>query len=354
MLVIKARNVHNALPEAIYQLRTQGVPRESRNGSVYVFPTPVTTVYEHPDERVVFWPERDANPFFHFFESLWMLGGRKDVEYLAQFVGRMRNYSDDGETFYGAYGWRWRHQFGADQLTLIIEALKANPDDRRQVLSMWSPSRDLGRFGKDTPCNLQVIFQIAHDGKLDMIVTNRSNDLVWGAYGANAVHFSYLHEYMARSIGVHQGRYYQVSANLHAYLDTFKQVADLSNHVMDVMTGMRYPSPYEIADERAVKPYPLMMLPQDQWDAELDMFLKHPDAVGFNEPFFKRVAVPMWRAHQYMRDKSNKDRFDSAIGCLMECRATDWRKAATEWVTRRKAAAAERYQRAMDDGVRYE
>jgi len=353
MLVIKTRNAHNALPEAIYQLRMSGVSRESRNGPVLMFPTPVCTVYERPEERVVFWPERDANPFFHFFEALWMLGGRNDVEYLAQFVGRMRNYSDDGKTFYGAYGWRWRHQFGGDQLNLIIDALKANRDDRRQVLSMWSPSRDLGRPSKDIPCNLQAIFQIDCEGRLTMVVNNRSNDIIWGAYGANAVHFSYLHEYVARSVGVSQGTYYQVSANFHAYLDTLKQVIDLSKYAPNYRFMDAFPSPYEAHTGR-VEPYPLMTVNREQWDGELKMFLEHPNALGFTDPFFKRVAVPLWRAHEYIRDKSNKHRFDTALGCLAECRATDWKRAAIEWVNRRKAAAAERQKRAMDDGVIYE
>ena len=136
MKVIKARNVQQALPEALYQLRNEGVERESRNGPVRMFPEPVTTVYLRPAERVMFWPERDCNPFFHLVESLWMLAGRRDVEYVARYVERMRTYSDDGKVFHGAYGFRWRNFFFDDQLPKIIDVLKANPDDRRQVLSM--------------------------------------------------------------------------------------------------------------------------------------------------------------------------------------------------------------------------
>ncbi len=83
MNVISVRNVHEALPEALRFLRQTGVPRDSRNGAVLQAPCPVTTVYRRPDERVLFWPERDANPFFHFMESLWMLAGRNDVAWPA-------------------------------------------------------------------------------------------------------------------------------------------------------------------------------------------------------------------------------------------------------------------------------
>ena len=73
MKVIRARNVHEALPEAVRYLALYGVEAESRNGKVLLAPEPVTTVYERPKERVLFWPQRDANPFFHFYEGLWML-----------------------------------------------------------------------------------------------------------------------------------------------------------------------------------------------------------------------------------------------------------------------------------------
>lgn len=354
MKVIRARNVHQALPEALYQLESVGVVRSSRNGDVYMFPEPVTTVYEKPAERVVFWAERDANPFFHLMEALWMLGGRNDVGYVAQYVSRMREFSDDGKTFHGAYGFRWREHFGVDQLTSIIAALKANPDDRRQVLSMWDASVDLGRVGKDFPCNLQAIFQVAHDGRLDMTVTNRSNDMIWGAYGANAVHFSYLHEYVARAIEREQGVYRQVSANFHTYQAVYGQIKGLSKfaanpnvpkdahwHDLDPYIG-------GVAD-----PYPLMQLPVEEWDKELEMFLSEPLSIGFRDPFFRRVAVPMYKAHAAYKKTDDENRFFRARNELSQVAALDWYQAAMEWIGRREEAVQRRLARAQDDGVEY-
>lgn len=347
MKVIKIRNAHQALPEALYQLARDGVERDSRNGPVRMFPEPVTTVYLRPEERVMFWAERDANPFFHLAESLWMLAGRNDVEYVARYVERMRTYSDDGRTFHGAYGFRWRHQFFDDQLPKIIAALKANPDDRRQVLSMWDADADLGRQGKDLPCNLQAIFQVAPDGRLDMTVTNRSNDLIWGAYGANAVHFSYLHEYVARCVGVPQGIYRQVSANFHAYKDVLEKVAALADYAPDPLTGAPTPDPYAAG---AVWAFPLMSVSPEEWHADLEMFMENPDAIGFRDPFFRRVAIPMSRAHAAYKRKD----FDGAMDILRDVAATDWQLAAIEWIERRRAAHEARKARAMDDGVNYE
>lgn len=350
MKVIRARNVHQALPEGLHQIANDGVPRESRNGPVIVFPEPVTTVYERPAERVMFWPAREANPFFHFFESLWMLRGRNDVEFVARFVDRMRSFSDDGLTFHGAYGFRWRYHFGFDQLPGIIRALRKDPTDRRQVLSMWDTRADLGRIGKDLPCNLQAIFQVTHDGQLDMTVTNRSNDMILGAYGANAVHFSYLHEYMARSVGVAQGIYRQVSANLHCYVDA--QFERVKNSLLDVLdpnlpAEMRWAGlcPYE---DGAVEPFPLIQIDLPDWEGDLDMFLDNPGTIGFRDPFFKKVAVPLWNAHAAYKSVTGVRKFDEARSQLERCQATDWQMAAREWIDRRQ----EVFLRAQDDGVR--
>jgi hypothetical protein len=355
MILINARNVQQALPIALEALGRVGVDRDSRNGPVRMFPEPVTTVYRNPRERVMFWAARDANPFFHFWESLWMLAGRDDVEGVARFVNRMRSFSDDGVTLHGAYGRRWRSWFDIDQLPTIIEALKANRDDRRQVLSMWDARTDLGRQGKDLPCNLQAVFGVSVTGALDMMVTNRSNDLVWGAYGANAVHFSMLHEYMANAAGYPVGVYRQVSANFHAYKDTLKQVASIAGAAPDPLTPPEFrmtgQDPYT---DGAVKPYPIMTVDRPTWDRELLMFMSEPNAVGFLDPFFRRVAGPIIRAHEVYKESSDASRYAEAREILADCRATDWKLACTEWLTRREEHFKARLARANDDGVVYD
>lgn len=360
MKVLHTRNVQHALPLALDALRAEGVRRDSRNGPVILFEEPVTTVYYAPAERIIYWPERDANPFFHFVESLWMLGGRNDVETVARYVGRMRTFSDDGVTFHGAYGHRWRHHFDRDQLPVIIEALRANPDDRRQVLSMWDARADLGRQGKDLPCNLQAIFQINTRGALDMTVTNRSNDIIWGAYGANAVHFSFLQEFMASAIGVPVGKYRQVSANLHAYVDVLEKVQGLADAVPEPGTAPTGVDPWADRDPYAaglVKPFPIMTgTDYTTWLADLDMFLTNPHAVGFTDPFWRRVAGPILRAHELYQQKEDAGRYSAALAALEDCKATDWKLACQQWILRRLqvAEAKARAARAQDDGVAYE
>jgi hypothetical protein len=111
MIVIKARNVNDAWHQAKSVLKEYGVQRDSRVGPVLEAFWPVTTMYERPMERILFDPIRDVNPFFHFFEGLWMLSGRDDVKWISQYNSNIAQYSDNGLTFHGAYGYRWRQPF---------------------------------------------------------------------------------------------------------------------------------------------------------------------------------------------------------------------------------------------------
>jgi thymidylate synthase len=337
MLTYEVENVHEALPVVLYDLSAgkNVVERDSRNGRVLVFKEPVTVLYAEPTQRVMFHPLRDANPFFHLFESLWMLGGRNDVAWVAHYVKRMKEYSDNGDTFHGAYGHRWINHFGFDQLTQIIRALQANKDDRRCVLQMWDARADLGKQGKDFPCNTQAMFAIDHEGRLNMTVINRSNDIIWGAFGANAVHFSVLQEYMAAAIGVPVGRYWQVSNNFHAYLSTYEPLKELAVAPLTFPYGVTTTWTPTKKVEVDVEPYPLVNTPIKDWQQDLHLFLEAGAVPGLNDPFFTRVVTPMYWAHAAFKRKE----YTYALENIEQCQASDWRKACTEWLLRRKEKA---------------
>jgi len=319
-----------------------------------MFPEPVTTVYKNPLERVIFWSVRDANPFFHLYEAIWMLVGRNDVAGVADYVSRMATFSDDGETLHGAYGHRWRHHFGRDQLALIIDQLRNNPDDRRCVLQMWDAWVDLGRNGKDVPCNIEAVFAVTHDGKLDMTVFNRSNDIIWGAYGANAVHFSYLQEWVACALALPVGVYRQVSCNFHAYETTLKQVESLVDHI--IFPGVPVDDPY---DRLEPCPHPVMTDGTDMegWLAQAAMLLDEGVvAMGIIDPWLRRVAAPIlgaWAVYKHSPGKK-LERITRAKMVVTACAAPDWTKACVEWLDRRQAAEVARLARAADDGVKYD
>lgn len=333
MQVSLARNVHQALPEGCYRMREMGVTRETRNGPVRMFPAPFVTMYQCPMERVLFHAERDANPFFHLMESIWMLAGRNDVEWISEFSSNIAQFSDDGRTFNGAYGFRWREWFGVDQLKMIAQRLRNDPNCRRQVLAMWDGEVDLPEQGtKDVPCNTQAYFQVGTDGRLDMMVTNRSNDMVWGTYGANAVHFSVLLEYMAALVGRPVGHYWQVSMNTHVYERHFDMMEQLA------LKAPQPPSthwcPYT-RDRDPLRTMPVVAADDlDAWHADLDTFMSGASNV-FRTPEFIRLAVirETWRE---FKDRDNPTRVVDAMAALGQMEpGWDWQTACAEWLVRR-------------------
>jgi len=355
MRVIEARNVHQALPLGMGLLVDHGIFRDSRNGQVLVADGPVTTVYDKPKERVIFWPERDANPFFHFMEGLWMLAGRNDVKWISQFSSNIKNYSDDRLTFHGAYGHRWINHFNKEvilatkeidgvagstwvpfnQLEAIAEILKKNKDDRRAVLQMWNAEDDLGKEGKDFPCNTQIYFSVDEKNLLNMSVCNRSNDIIWGAYGANAVHMSMLQEFMAAWIGVEVGRYWQISNNYHAYTEVFEKHKSL---ISDRHIGTFEIDPYQYGRKgrQAVSPFPMVNKPVDVWMSDLTLFMEQGPVTGFNDVFFRRVVNPIWNSWFAYKNKESGSYIEQALAHLEGCVATDWQLACKEWLERRK------------------
>jgi hypothetical protein len=369
MKIITARNVHQALPEAVWSLRTSGVERDSRNGKVLIMPTPVTTVYLRPVERVLFWPERDANPFFHLLESMWMLSGRRDIEPLTKIVKRMQDFSDDGIVQHGAYGHRWRVFFGKNQLRQIISQLEKNREDRRCVLQMWDAREDLGRNGRDVPCNTTATFQINSEGALDLAVFCRSNDIVWGAYGANAVHFSFLLEYVATCLNVPIGRYYQISVNWHGYLDTFQPLSDklprlVSNHDWesgDCYYACKLVRPeLMLTDPRFFRSDVPALMRMEKLDEEIAWLLYRWDS-NFDpnngrlreyQPMFFQIAEQVLAAHHAYSIRPAPERFDVAGSIFAQCpQDNDWVRAAQEWVMRRFATWTEKMSREKSNDV---
>jgi hypothetical protein len=315
---ILARNVNDALAQGLREIVASGLTETSRNGSVLVFRNPVLTTYIRPEQRVVFSPLRNANPFFHLMESLWMLGGRNDLAFPLQFNSRFKEYSDDGNTLAGAYGFRWRKYFGRDQLELAVRELVRVPDTRRVVIQMWA-ANDLGGTGKDLPCNTQIFLDCRHN-QLNMTVTNRSNDILWGAYGANAVHFSILLEYLAALVELPIGVYRQFSNNLHLYTEVLPPPAALKM-ADDVELTDHYRT-HEVYH----KP---MIVDPGEWDHELQLFLRYPDKhKKYREPFFRDVARPMYEAWTLRHDTF------FARSVANNISASDWRRACREWLER--------------------
>ena len=330
-----------------------GIPVETRNGPAFRLDGVTILEYTNPMDRVSFADYRDANPTFHLIEAFWMLAGRNDAALPAQFAANMKNYSDDGVTLNGAYGERWARGVNqgdkvVSQLELVIQALKKDPGTRSAVLQMWDFRDDLVKQTKDRCCNMLVKFEIAPDTRLNMTVFNRSNDIWWGATGANAVHFSILQEYVAYRLSLHVGVYYQVSDNMHLYDDPFygKPVVGwatpdklheplppvcVDNLVIDdsitsILHCMKY-STYDLGTKRQGR------IQQEFLTALRQSNVKSPNL------FAAKVLVPIIDASLKFQASKKEDKAQVAKenAAALSGSSSTWMEAASRWYSRRSA-----------------
>ena len=213
-------DVSTALPLLMDHVLKNGEEVGSRGGRVKELLYP-HIVLQEPWRREVLTPLRRASLPAQIAETMWLLAGRDDVEWLSHYLPRAADFSDDGIKWRGAYGPRlraWQRRTEGDvidQLAWVVDLLRKDPLSRRAVVTLYDPDRD-SKDGKDIPCNNWVHFQ-SRLGQLHAHVVIRSNDLMWGWSGINAFEWSALQEVVAGLLGIEMGELHFSVSSLHLY-----------------------------------------------------------------------------------------------------------------------------------------
>lgn len=345
MISISADDVPQAYTEMYYVMKVYGKEENSRNGKVLTIMEPFQLTIDNPMRRVLFDATRNANPFFHVMETVWMLAGGEHVGFPAKFNRTYVNYAEADGIVHGAYGKRWRDHFAPkeigprfrmDQIQVAIALLKKDPESRQVVLSMWDPAVDLGATVRDRPCNTHIYFrarssdkEILNGYELDMTVCNRSNDLLWGMLGANVVHMTYLQELIAFGAGMEVGKYRVFTNNCHVYSDR-----------EDVKKYMSGPSDFSNSYHNPTIDY-MALLDEGETVTDLledcEIFVHDTIAEGiYKTKWMRKVAVPMLQAWVARRD----GRIDDLFAFIDRIEAKDWRLACRQWTERKIQSSA--------------
>lgn len=104
-------------------------------------------------------------------EAYWILSGDNKVENLVPWNKNMLAFSDDGITYFGAYGPKI-----VSQLDYVVNKLVEDKWSRQAGLTIW---RENPPKTKDVPCTVAIFFAI-RDNKLNVNVFMRSSDLWLG------------------------------------------------------------------------------------------------------------------------------------------------------------------------------
>ena len=224
------RNVDEALPVLCRDLLEKGQEVESRAGNTKEL-TFVNIELTHPMEREVLLPSRKASYPAQIAETMWVLAGRNDMGFLSKYLPRATEFSDDGLVWRAGYGTRLRNagvrinddiydpRFAlesVDPLWNVVDLLRRDPKTRQAVIGIWSNNLDSGVKSLDIPCNNWLHF-LARDGKLNLHVATRSNDLIWGWSGINQFEWSALLQLVAELTGLDVGSLHFSISSLHLY-----------------------------------------------------------------------------------------------------------------------------------------
>ncbi|MFJ5859880.1 thymidylate synthase [Pseudarthrobacter sp. NPDC092439] len=198
-----------------------------------------TVILENPLERCVIVPNRRNNIFATIAETVWVMAGRNDLDFLSHYLPRSADFSDDGGvTWRAGYGPRLRSWKGTvDQVAEVLKLLSTSESSRRAVMSLFDPEQDY-QESNDIPCTNWLHFTV-RDGYLNMSITVRSNDLMWGFSGINTFEWSVLQEMVAHWLGKKVGTATFFISSLHLYARHF-------NRASEILSAPHFHDPYRL------------------------------------------------------------------------------------------------------------
>jgi thymidylate synthase len=181
-------------------------------------------------------------------ELLWFLNGDTNIKYLQENGVRIWNEWADEEGNLGpVYGHQWRSWTGAngetiDQISVLIDQIKNNPDSRRLLVNAWNVG-DIDKMALP-PCHCLFQFYVA-DGKLSCQLYQRSADLFLGV-PFNIASYAILTYMIAHVCDLEPGEFIHTFGDVHIY----------KNHLDQVKLQM----------ERDVRPIPKLVINPDAKD----------------------------------------------------------------------------------------
>lgn len=161
------------------------------------------------------------------YELLWFLNGDTNVKYLQENgVHIWDEWADANGDLGPVYGKQWRSWEGAngvvvDQITVLIDQIKKNPDSRRLIVSAWNVS-DLNKMAL-MPCHNLFQFYVA-DGKLSCQLYQRSADVFLGV-PFNIASYALLTMMIAQVCDLAYGDFIHSFGDVHLYKNHFEQAA---------------------------------------------------------------------------------------------------------------------------------
>ncbi|MCB0555676.1 MAG: thymidylate synthase [Phaeodactylibacter sp.] len=169
-------------------------------------------------------------PYQHWLEANGLAG--QFPKYSPEWKDKMKDFVErvkSDEAFarqWGAlgpvYGHQWRDFEGVDQISKVVEDIKAKPDSRRLIVSAWNP-KDIPVMVKSglPPCHVLFQFYVA-EGRLSCQLYQRSADAFLGV-PFNIASYALLSMMVAQVCGLQPGDFVHTFGDVHLYSNHIEQ-----------------------------------------------------------------------------------------------------------------------------------
>lgn len=158
-------------------------------------------------------------------ELLWFLSGDTNIKYLRENkVTIWDEWADENGNLGPVYGYQWRSWPDnkgdhIDQISIVINSLKNNPDSRRHIVSAWN----VGQLDEMAlpPCHCLFQFYVVN-GKLSCLLYQRSCDTFLGV-PFNIASYALLTMMVAQVCNLKLGEFIWTGGDVHLYLNHLEQ-----------------------------------------------------------------------------------------------------------------------------------
>lgn len=158
-------------------------------------------------------------------ELLWFLSGETNIGYLRENKVRIWDeWADENGDLGPVYGSQWRSWQGAngetiDQISDVVNAIKATPDSRRLIVSAWNVA-EVPKMALP-PCHAFFQFYVA-EGKLSCQLYQRSADIFLGV-PFNIASYALLTHMIAQVCDLKVGDFVHTLGDAHLYSNHLEQ-----------------------------------------------------------------------------------------------------------------------------------
>lgn len=210
--------------ELVQRIVDEGIPKEDRTG------TGTLSIFGHQYRLALSdgFPLVTTKKMFVrgiVHELLWLLSGSSNIRYLQENdVHIWDEWADENGELGPVYGYQWRSwpcsngKF-IDQISRVVEAIRANPSSRRHLVSAWNVEF-IDKMALP-PCHTFFQFYVA-DQRLSCQLYQRSADVFLGV-PFNIASYSLLTHMVAQVTQLEPGEFIHTFGDAHLYLNHLTQ-----------------------------------------------------------------------------------------------------------------------------------